>query len=147
MKKHTQAILIDFNRTIFDPDRDKMYPKALDTLQYLAQSYDLYLISKVESNRTEKLKKLKIKDLFREVHFVEEKTEKLFEEILQVYDKKSSYVIGDVSVNEIAIGIKIETNTIWVRQGKFKNVELPPWHKKPTHIIKKIEEVRNIIVS
>lgn len=147
MNKNTQAILIDFNRTIFDPNTNRLYPRAVEILKYLAQSYDLYLISKMESDRMEKLEVLGIKDLFVKAYFVEEKTEKLFEEILQTYDKKHSYVIGDVVKNEISIGIKIKTNTIWVRQGKFKDIELPSWHEKPTHIIKELEEIKNIIVS
>ena len=95
----------------------------------------------------EKLKTLGIKDLFVKTYFVEEKTEKLFEEILRTYDKKISYIIGDLVTNEISIGIKIKTNTIWIRQGKFKDIELSSWQGKPTHIIEELEEIKNIIVS
>jgi FMN phosphatase YigB (HAD superfamily) len=147
MKTPTRAILIDFNRTIFDPNTNQLYPNALKILKYLAQSYDLYLISKMELDRIEKLEALGIKHLFKKTYFVKEKTEELFEEILHAYNKEYSYVIGDVVTNEISIGIKIKTNTIWVRQGKFKDIELPSWHEKPTHIIEELEEIKNIIVS
>lgn len=147
MKKHTQAILIDFNRTIYDPNTHQLYPSAVEILSHLSQFYDLYLISKMESDRMKKLEVLGIKDFFIKTYFVEEKTEKLFEEILQIYDKKRSYIIGDLVTNEISIGIKIKTNTIWVRQGKFKDMKLPSWHEQPTHITEDLKEIKKIIVS
>ena len=58
MKTHIQAILIDFNRTIYNPDTKQLYPNALETLIYLQKSYDVYLISKNEADRMEKLKTL-----------------------------------------------------------------------------------------
>lgn len=146
IKKHKQAVLFDFNRTIFNPDTNELYPYAREILSLLYQKYDLYLVSKIELDRLEKLKKLGINNFFAETYFIKKKTEELFEEILGGYDKKKSYVVGDLVENEISIGIKIKTNTIWLRQGKFKDIKLPISHEQPTHTIQDIREIENIIV-
>jgi len=136
-------IIFDYNRTIFNPEADSLYQGVVKLLQDLSKKNELFLISRNEPGRKNKLKKLGIEQYFENITFVEEKTIELFKELAQ--GDKNILVIGDRVKEEICIGNQLNFITIWVQQGKFAN-ELPTKsEEKPSFTVKNIEEIKNIV--
>ena len=136
-------IIFDYNRTIFDPETDDLYPGALRLLQKLSIRYELFLISRNEPARKKRLEELNIKNYFQKIIFVNEKSKKVFKKIAG--DTKDVIVIGDSMSDEIKIENQLGFVTIRVKQGKF-SMETP---KSKSEIAKfeitDINELENII--
>lgn len=115
-------IIFDYNRTLFNPDTNSLYQGVLDLLQDLSRYNELFLISRNEPRRRDRLEEFGIAEYFNNIAFVEDKTADIFTKL--VGSCKNVFVIGDRVREEIAIGNKLGFRTIRVQQGKFAN-ELP----------------------
>lgn len=140
MKK---IIIIDFNRTLYDPEQERIMDETIDTLKYLkSKNYKLVLLSMAHPNRKKLLDSLGITPFFNKIIITNYKSKKLFNKII---NNSESVVIGDRIKKEITIGNQVNATTIWLQQGKFAN-ELPTKNiEKPNYIIKKIEEIKKIL--
>lgn len=136
-------IIFDYNRTIFNPDVQSLYPGVVDLLSFLSLYHDLYLISKNEPGREDKLDSLNIKNFFKEIVFVEEKTIEVFKTITKTHEEV--LIVGDRVQGEITIGNKLNFITVWLKQGKFSKEEPINDEQKPKYIINDIRELREII--
>lgn len=136
-------IIFDYNRTIFNPDVQSLYPGVVDLLSFLSLNHDLYLISKNEPGREDKLNSLNIKNFFKEIMFVEEKTIEIFKTITKTHEKV--LIVGDRVQGEITIGNKLNFITVWFKQGKFSKEEPINDEQKPEYIINDIIELKEII--
>ncbi len=110
-------IIFDYNRTLFDPDAQALYPGALDLVRGLAAAHELFLISTEEGGRAQAFASLGIAAYFKKALFVKEKTEEIFAAIAG--GASDVAVIGDSISREIAIGNRLGYLTIRVKQGKF----------------------------
>lgn len=135
-------IIFDYNRTLFDPEIDTLYDGVADLLRFLHGKHELFLVSRNEPGRGDRLKDFGIESYFHKTAFVEEKTRQVFLDLIS--DAKDVIVIGDRAVEEIAIGNEMRFVTVWLRQGKFSR-EVPTEAQQPTHIIRDIRELENII--
>jgi predicted HAD superfamily phosphohydrolase YqeG len=136
-------ILLDYNRTLFNPDSDSLYQGVVGLLQDLSVRNELFLISKNEPGRADALEKLGIKKYFTSVSFVEEKTPALFKELAQ--GSTEVVVVGDRVRGEISLGNQLGFVTVWVKQGRFAN-ELPATAiEQPIHTLGSVIELRRII--
>lgn len=137
-------IIFDYNRTLYDPEMHSLYPEAAVLLRNLSQEHDLYLIGRNEPGRSNKLNELDIRQYFKKTRFVDQKTEKLFIEII-TKDQNIPFVIGDRVYEEITIGNKLGYRTIWVRQGKFSNEVPRNEAENPLFIVRNLSEIAPIL--
>jgi len=136
-------IIFDYNRTIFDPNTQELYPGVFKLLKQLSINHDLFLISKNEFGRRETLDNLGIIDFFQKIFFVENKTIEIFKKVSK--NNKETLIIGDRIRGEIVIGNKLNFITVWLKQGKFSNEEPINEEQKPKYIINDILELKKII--
>lgn len=136
-------ILFDYNRTLFNPDTNTLYEGVLPLLASLSQKHTLYLVSKYEKNRKNKIEELGIASYFTETHFVEEKTKELFINIAG--SDTQMIVVGDRIKGEIKIANELGYITIWVKQGKFALETPETKNETPDETIKHIQELENKI--
>ena len=138
-------IIFDYNRTIFDPDTDNLYPGVLNLLQKLSEKYELFLISRNEPLRKKRLEELTIKNYFKKILFVDTKTKQIFEEI--VGDANSVIVVGDSISDEIKIGNQLGLTTIRLKKGKFATETPKDTYEIAQFEIADINELENIILN
>ena len=138
-------IIFDYNRTIFDPDTDNLYPGVLNLLQKLSEKYELFLISRNEPLRKKRLEELTIKNYFKKILFVDKKTKQIFEEIIG--DANSIIVVGDSISDEIKIGNQLGLTTIRLKRGKFATETPKDVYEIAQFEIANINELENIILN
>ncbi|MEY3783946.1 MAG: hypothetical protein RLZZ230_268 [Candidatus Parcubacteria bacterium] len=138
-------IIFDYNRTLLNPETDSLYQGTFELLKKLSPKNELYLVSKNEPGRRERLEELNIAQFFNKINFVDKKTTALFKEL--VGDSSEVIVIGDRVKEEISIGNQLGMITIWVQQGKFAS-ELPTnKQERPRYIVKNIESLSDLIAK
>lgn len=129
-------VIIDFNRTLYDPDTERLMEGAEAFLSGLTQKgATLVLVSKKEGSRETKLAELGIADLFTEALFVEQKTEALFREIIMRYGAEHNYVLGDYLYQEIRAGKLAGATTIHFKNGYFADLEPEHSSDVPDHVV------------
>ena len=79
-------MIIDYHRTLYDPDTDALVDGAHELLTELkARDVLLVLVSRREGERDKRIQELGISSFFDEVLFVEDKTEQVFRYIRSRY--------------------------------------------------------------
>lgn len=137
-------IIFDYNRTIFDPEADNLYPGVLDVLRRLSEKYELFLVSRNEPARKKRFEKLNIKSYFQKIIFVDKKSKQLFKEIAG--DTKDVLVVGDSIGDEIKIGNQLGLVTVRFKKGKFA-LKIPKDTDESAQFeITDIYELENIIL-
>ncbi len=136
-------IIIDYNRTIFDPETNTLFSGVLELLQRLSKNYPLFLVSRNEPGREEQFRSFNIQQYFERVVFVDEKNTQLFQELGT--GSNQVIVIGDSIRDEISIGNSLGFITVRVKQGKFANEVSGSEKEVPTHAISAIQDLENII--
>ncbi len=123
------GVILDFNRTLYDPDLKSLVNGAMQLLERLRSSgYALCLISKKSTEeRMEQIASLGIDKYFKKILVIEgSKTEEHFRECMDAMalPAKDIAVVGDRIREEISLGNRMGMHTIWYKAGKFA-VELP----------------------
>lgn len=142
------AVIFDFNRTIYDPETGSMLSGAREVLDALrARSVPLYLVSKADESRPQVLKEMGVEDFFAELFFVERKDPTLFFEILKRagVQPKQMYVVGDHLHKEIRCGNQCGMRTIWLKRGKFSDLEPATEADHPWKTVGEMDEVLGLI--
>ncbi len=145
--KKDKLIIIDFNRTIYDPENSQMYAGAREMIKDLrSRGYITVIATRIEGGRSELIAKQGVSDIVDGIENIPTKNGRIFQGIadkyLGHYKKNDVWVIGDYITSEIRAGVEAGFHTIWVRQGKFRDVCSDDI--RPEHIIYSIEEVVNI---
>lgn len=120
------AVIFDFNRTIYDPDTKGLFPDAHKVLKTVKErGIPMYLVSKADESRPQLLDELELRDYFVDTFFVEQKNPALFFEIQRHANvhPKDIYVVGDHLHKEIRCGNQCGMRTIWLKKGKFADLE------------------------
>lgn len=142
-----KAVIFDFNRTLFDPEKDKLFPGVKVLLSKLKKNYKLALISQKEDGRLVKISKLGLNNNFAFINLTTDKTAgelKKCCELLNV-EPEEVLVVGDRVRGEIVLGNQLGATTVWLRKGKFAN-ELPGSKaEEPKFIIKRINNLEEIV--
>ncbi len=136
-------IIFDYNRTIFNPDKQELYSGVFELLNDLSKKQELFLISKNEAGRNEILEKFRINKFFKRIIFTDNKSVKTFQEIIGT--DKNAIVVGDRVQGEITIGNQLNLVTVWIKQGKFSGVVPINEIQKPKYTISNISELKEII--
>lgn len=138
------TIIFDLNRTLFDPETGALVSGALSVLEHFyTKGYPLHLVSKREGGRDELIDDFDIRRFFTTVSFVEDKAvpvQKIKEE-----SEGEVYVVGDYLKSEIRAGNMAGATTIWLRRGKFMEVNPEHEHEVPNHTIGELEELFELI--
>jgi len=145
MKK---IIIFDFNRTIYDPDKNCLAPYVKFILRILIRrGFTLYLISQANLSREDLIGNLGIKQYFSKIIITKNKSKKDFERIvaLKLIDRNASFVIGDRTRKEIRIGNSLGLQTIWFKAGKFANEKPRTKNEQPKYAVRKLKDVLKII--
>jgi len=136
-------IIFDYNRTLFNPDTNKLYVGVAKLLAKISRKHELFLISQNEPKRKDRIYELKIEKYFKQIVFVQEKTVRIFRDLIQ--DKHKVLVVGDRVSREITIGNKLGYITVWIQQGKF-SINIPTKsQEQPDYTIRNLLELENII--
>lgn len=137
-----KAFIFDFNRTLFDPERNRIEEDAFPLLEFLkGERCQLALLSVGNKERESQIQP--IASFFDTIKVVSDKSERCFLEIAQQLAIKPSdiIVIGDRVRREIVFGKECGMTTIWLRQGKF-SMETPQHNfEKPDFVFTSLSEI------
>jgi len=140
-------IILDFNRTLYDPDSSKLLDGALDFLKDYSKAYSLALIGKGDEKRASLIDELDIKKYFEYMKLKEEKEIADFMECLCKFqfNNQNVWSIGDRVKKEIRLSNQAGIKTIWLKNGKFSS-ELPSSEEeKPAFTVTCFKDIRSII--
>lgn len=136
-------IIFDYNRTLFNPELNELYPGARELLRRLHARHELFLVSRFEQERITQLETLDIRQYFQDVAFVPDKTEEIF--IGLVGTALDVMVIGDSITDEIRIGNILGYVTIRIQQGKFSGQVPASKEQTAKHCISSLEEIEPLL--
>lgn len=138
-----KGIIFDFNRTLYDKENNKFFPEAKPLLRELKGAYKLSLVCKALDNTDAIYKDYEFVSFFEKILVKPEKTEKEFQECLDVMKLSAAEVIlvGDKIKGEVSVGNKMGIITVWLKQGKYAQ-ELPSNpREKPTFTINALAQL------
>ncbi|MFA7310209.1 MAG: HAD hydrolase-like protein [Candidatus Paceibacterota bacterium] len=145
-------VIIDFNRTIFDPDTRELMEGARHMLGALARKgARLVLVSKNdrpgEPSRYETLTRLGVVRLFDEIRFVDAKDKTLFGDLMRSYGAQAghTYVIGDYLYEEIRAGNQCGAITIRFKRGAFASDEPQMPDDEPTATVTRLMDIPELV--
>ncbi len=140
-------IILDFNRTLYDPENKVLFNGVMEFLQDYSNAYHLAIIGKGDEKRAALIDELGIRGYFGYINLIEEKEEKIFMDCIKGFkvNRSNIWSIGDRIKKEIAVSNRLGLNTIWFRNGKFA-AELPETDsEKPLFIVNNFTEIKDII--
>lgn len=138
-------IIFDYNRTIFDPEKNELYSGVFEMLKKLASKHELILISRNEPGRKDKFEKIGIKNYFKKTIFDNEKNKETFKKMIG--DSKKVLVVGDSIRDEIKIGNKLGLITVRLKKGRFANEMPASPDEEALFNISEITELEKIILN
>ena len=146
------GIIFDFNRTLYDPENDRMTEGAIPLLENLSDlGYKLCLLSKKTSpKRRELISQLGLDKYFMDIQVVEgSKTEVRLQQCADAMSlfPKNIIFVSDRAQTDIPLGNKFGIRTVWYKSGKFAN-DLPRQEsEKPNIIISKLDQVLKYVID
>lgn len=146
----TKGIIFDFNRTIFDPEKETVIDGVFELLKQIKNlGIKMTLLSKeLTDGRRKQITLLGFDPFFEEVVVTkEDKQLHHLRYLIKCMDlqPEDCMVVGDRVKSEIQIGNRLLMKSIWYRQGKFKD-EMPTTQvEKPNHIITDIKEILDFL--
>jgi FMN phosphatase YigB (HAD superfamily) len=142
MKKE-KILIIDFNRTLYDPESQELFAGVVKMLGRL-KSMGVFIVvaTRVEGLRTEEVAKSGLTQHVHEICNVPYKNEEIFHEIARGYDADDVWVVGDVRKSEIAVGLECGFHTIWLRNERFGDEKSDA---KPEYTVEHITEIEKIL--
>lgn len=106
MKK---IIILDFNKTIYNPYEGCLYRGTYSLLQKLNKNYYLILVTTASPSRFKDIQNLNLNKYFKKIFIVRRKNLSLYRNISIA---KTTILIGDNLKEEIRIGNKLKLKTI-----------------------------------
>ena len=141
-------LIFDFNRTIFDPEKQKLVARARALLRTLHErGHTLCLVAQAAPSREKLIENLGIGQYFSQIFLVYEKKKKDFEKLIFDFGflPEKTFVLGDRIQKEIRVGNLIGCQTIWIKSGKFRT-EIPKNNDEiPNFTVSKLTDILKII--
>ena len=138
------TIIFDFNRTLYDPETDSAVEGAREALNMCRmRGFAMHLVSRREPGRPEALIELGMDRYFESITFVDDKKHAI-EELVSAAET-SAYVVGDHLFSEIRAGNKAGARTIWLKRGKFSELEPEGPDDVPWKTIEHLDELRELM--
>ena len=141
------SIIFDWKRTLYDPDNRVLLDGTEELLSALGKhNVPLILVGKGGNDMYNEVKRLNIGRYFKTIEFREgPKEDILFAPFVPESDPGSVLFIGDRTRSELAVGKKLGTTTIWVRQGKFADEAPSHPGENPDYTVKSLFEVKELL--
>lgn len=144
-----KLIIFDFNRTIYDPEANTLYPivpKLLKTLR--RNGFELHLVSRANNSRSQLIKDLGLNESFNSAVITKSKSLSDFKKLLEgeEVNKEMSFVIGDRVKEEIRYGNLLGLKTVWLQKGRFADEFPESEQEKPSFTIKNLKELLDLII-
>ncbi|OGM04314.1 hypothetical protein A2715_02750 [Candidatus Woesebacteria bacterium RIFCSPHIGHO2_01_FULL_39_32] len=138
-----KLIIFDFNRTLFNVEKGSLIPRCLEMLDKLSVRYDLAILSTQKRGRDLHIQKLFGKTKVKNTVIVDEKSTENFQKIMANFDVAPSetLIVGDYLKEEIAIGNKIGSFTVWFKNGKFSKEKPENKYEKPNFILRELNYI------
>lgn len=117
-----QTIIFDFNRTLFNPEVDRLMPQARRVLSVLRRrGCQLFLVTRKEKGRENRIAELGLGEYFSEVFVVPRKSLRLFRSIVEkaAVPPESVAVVGDRLSDEIRLANRLGCRSIRLKAGAF----------------------------
>lgn len=132
-----KLVIFDWKRTLFDPDRKKLIPGALELLKSIKnKEIPMILIGKGGGDMQEEVDRLKVRNYFQQIIFAEgDKDPQVFIPFMSKNNPKETILIGDRVRSELLIGNQLGATTIWVKQGKFAAEEPEVEEQQPNYTV------------
>lgn len=147
-------IIFDWGRTLYDPEKGELFPDTRPTLEYLkSEGHTLSIVALATAGqakideRMQIIEEEKLFPYFATVKFDVADKDRMYEDTLRELDIASAdtAIVDDRVIRGIKWGNQHGCQTIWVKNGKFKD-ELPDEETgNPTHIITSVGELRAIL--
>ncbi len=144
-----KAVVFDYTNTLYDVDKDTLYPEVVEILRELQKrGIKLAVVSRAP-NLEERLKEFQDLDLNKYFQAIEVVLRGETKELQITLNKlgikaEECLVIGDRVKSEILEGNKIGCVTIWIRRGRFSG-EMPETDlEKPDYAINSLNELLTI---
>lgn len=133
------TLLIDWNRTLYDPEKKLCYRDAVSFLRSLQKKCVVYIVSagKIPHTHQQKKKVLPYIDDF----IVAPKTKDLFTEIVKNTPKNRIIVIGDSITQEITIANKLAYTSVRILRGTYKDDIPTTKNEIPTYTVHALKEI------
>jgi len=145
-----RGFIFDFNRTLYDPEKNELIAGVLEILKKLFDSgYKLCLLSKKANlDRRRQISQLGLDKYFIDILVTDgDKNESDFQVCVDLMSLRPEQiaVVGDRVNREIKIGNRLGMKTFWFKVGKFSN-ELPEnKDNEPDYTIFKLDEIADFI--
>ncbi len=141
-----KGIIFDFNRTLFDPNRNELVNGATEVLENLSKKAKMCIVSGGDGSRLETINSLGIGRFFIKIKVVSKevgKSESDFQECLDVMNisAEETLVVGDRVEGEIKIGNKMGMKTVWFRFGKHSNTFPKSDEEEPDYEVSNLKEI------
>lgn len=143
-----KAVIFDFNRTIYNPDKKELFGEALSVLQDLSKNYKLGLISYGDKERQRLIMNLGITRYFEHIQTTTQKTAKDFKKMVESLDcdAKEILVVGDRIEREIKIANNLGMTSVWLKKGKFASETPQTRQEEPNFIIASLLDIKPILL-
>jgi len=136
-------MILEFNRTLFDTSRGKLFADALRFLETAkAVGFELVLVTRRLGFSRLSFENSGLREIISEVRVVEGKTLELFAELARRCDQpEQSFVIGDRMREEIRFGNLQGLSTVLVRRGWFMKETPAGAVEVPDYAVESLEEI------
>jgi FMN phosphatase YigB (HAD superfamily) len=141
-----KAIIFDFNRTLFDPEENKLFSETIPLLEELkSRRVPLALITKKSKSRISEVKE--IANFFSFIYFVSKKETQQFANIADQLSLPYSeiIVVGDSIEEEIRCGNQLGMITVRFKGGKFCSQEPKYNEEKPDFVCSSLIEITTFL--
>ena len=136
-----KLIIFDFNRTLFNVEKNKLIPECIHMLERLSKRYNLVIVSTKQKQRDLLVQKMLGNSITIKTEIVQEKsTENVLEIILGFKVRPSeTLIVGDYLKEEIFIGNKISATTVWFKNGIFSELRPTNEFEKPDFVLNELD--------
>jgi FMN phosphatase YigB (HAD superfamily) len=136
------AIIFDFNRTLYDPDTGQLMKDALEILSTLKElGFKMFLIGKGAEERTTLIRDLGLEPFFDDIIVNDEKDINDFFKLKKWHPGYEFYSVGDRIRKEIKYSNRAGCKTIWLKKGKFAFEEPIEADEEPWRTITELNEL------
>ena len=144
------GVIFDFNRTLYDPDKEKLMEGAIKVLNTLRKrKVKMALLSRTTTgHRKQLIESLGLAPYFSEIIVTSEpKNEAHFLQMTKAMGVSANrcVVVGDRIKSEITIANKLGMESIWLRRGKFRKEVPESAEEQPSHIINNLHEIYSLL--
>lgn len=142
-----KAVIFDYNRTLFNPENNELYPAVVEVLEKLKGRFKLALVAKGDADRLKQIEELGLANYFECIIVNKEKGLGDYKKTMEKLgvEPEEAYVVGDRVAEEIKMGNLLGAVTVWFRNGKFKDELSKSKNELPVYTIENFKDLLEIL--